>query len=351
VHDKSIVLNKEKPSLTEMTVSEIKSFMQSIGEKPYRATQILDWVYKKFASSFEEMTNLPKELRKYLAEHIDFSRLALMLKQEEENGWSKKYLWGRDSVPVVESVLLRYKYGLTGCVSTQKGCPVGCVFCASHTLGFQRNLSRGEILEQFLGMCRDQQKRLSHLVFMGTGEPFMNYENVLEAINILSRKETYNLSRRKITVSTVGIPEAIRKFALDSRGARLALSLHASSDQVRNNLIPLNKVYPIGEIMQALRYYAEYTRQRVTVEYMLLKGINDSKEDALRLCKLLSGLDCLVNLIPWNEIPGLGFESPGVSRINQFRYILERNRIKATIRRRLGKNIEAACGQLRRQIT
>ena len=338
-----------RPYLLDLSVEDLKTLIEGLGERPYRANQVLAWVYRRFVSSFSEMTDLPMAFRTRLEETLVINRLDLVATQEEEGGWSKKFLWGEDRKPLVESVLLRYKYGLTGCVSTQVGCPVGCVFCASRVLGFQRNLSRGEIIEEFLGMCRDQGERLGHLVFMGTGEPFLNYDEVLAAIDMLCRKDTYGISRRKITVSTVGIPEAIENFAKDGGGAKLALSLHASKDETRDKLIPLNRVYPIGRVMEALRHYAEVTGQRVTVEYMLLKGINDGREDALRLSGLLAGLDCLVNLIPWNEVPGLEFEPPGKSRLAEFKAILERNRIKVTVRRKLGGNIEAACGQLRRR--
>jgi len=339
-----------KPHLFDMTSEELRETMVALGERPWRANQIMAWAYKKMASSFHDMTDLPLGLRKYLSDSIDFSRLSLLKTQEEDKGRAKKYLWGQGDAPLVESVLLRYKYGVAGCISTQAGCPVGCTFCASRVKGFDRNLKRGEMIEEFVGMARDQQERIGHLVFMGTGEPFLNYDMLLGVIDLLSRKETYEMSRRKMTVSTVGIPEKIISFAKDGGGVRLALSLHASKDEVRNGLIPLNRVYPISQTIDALKEYARITKDRVTIEYMLLQRVNDSKDDAFRLARLIRGLDCLVNLIPWNRVPGLPFEPPTRDTIEEFRNVLQRNRIKVTIRRKLGGNIEAACGQLMRKM-
>lgn len=339
------------PHILDLEIPQIESIVTTQGFKAYRAKQIIAWIYKKFASSYEDMTDLPKDLRGYLAGHTNFNRLELVTLQEQRSDQSKRYLWGVHGTPVAESVLLRYKYGTTGCLSSQAGCPVGCVFCASGKLGFQRNLTRGEILEEFLGMCRLTNTRLSRIVFMGTGEPFFNYGGVIGAIDMLCREDTYDMSRRKITVSTVGIPGAIRKFASDSNGVRLALSLHSASDEVRNELIPVNRIYPVSEIISATKYFAQATGQRVTFEYMLLDGINDSREDARKLVNLVTGIDCLVNLIPWNAVPGIDFRGSEPGKIADFKSILERNRVKVTVRRRLGGGIKAACGQLRRLTT
>lgn len=340
----------ERTALLDLTEEELSALLAKLGHKRYRARQILSWVYQKFAGSFEEMTDLPTSLRQALEKALDFSSLELVGKEEGGGDWAKKFLWGKDKRPLVESVLLKYRYGLTGCVSTQVGCPAGCAFCASKALGYERGLSKGEIVEEFLGMCREEGERLGHLVFMGTGEPFLNYDNVLAAIEMLCDSRNYNLSRRKVTVSTVGIPDAIEAFARDSRGVRLALSLHAVSDRVRDELIPLNRTYPIGRVIPALKRYADKTGQRVTIEYMLLAGVNDQPSDARTLSALVEGIDCLVNLIPWNPVPGFPWKRPGASATSAFREILERNRIKVTLRRSLGGSIEAACGQLRRRL-
>ena len=336
-------------SLFEMDLHSLEEHLAAAGEQPYRAKQIMSWAYRKFASAWDEMTDLPERLRKYLAETVTVSRLELLRKQEEQGDWAKRFLWGEEGKPLCESVLLAYKYGLTGCVSTQAGCPVGCAFCASAIIGFERDLTKGEILEEFTGMCRQERDRLGHLVFMGTGEPFLNYDNVMAAMDVLCDPPYYGLSRRKVTVSTVGIPPMMRKYAEDCRGARLALSLHATDDETRNQIIPLNKRYPVASVVSALREFSTSTGQRVTIEYMLLKGLNDSGADALRLSGLVNGIDCLVNLIPWNEVPGFRWGSPEPSRVKEFQDTLERNRVKVTVRRRLGANIEAACGQLRRE--
>lgn len=340
-----------KPSLFELSRENLSSILEEAGHKPYRAGQILNWVYKRFAASFDEMTDLPVGLRDYLTTKVKLGSLTLLRKQEGGGDWAKKYLWGTKGRPLVESVLLKYKYGLTGCVSTQVGCPVGCAFCASRHLEYERGLSKAEIVEEFIAMCADEKARIGRMVFMGTGEPFLNYENVMAAIDTLCDPSGYDLSRRRITVSTVGIPEAMRAFAGDSRGVRLALSLHAATDDVRDSLIPLNRMYPVGQVVEALRDYALATGQRVTVEYMLLSGVNDRREDAKALAALVDGIDCLVNLIPWNPVPGLPWSRPGALEVRTFKEILERNRIKVTLRRSLGGTIEAACGQLRREMT
>lgn len=340
-----------KPHILDFDEKQIEHMVKAQGFESYRAKQTIGWIYNNFAGSFEEMTDLPKDLRTYLSQNIALNRLSIVTLQKQKSDKSKRYLWGFHGTPVAESVLLEYKYGSTACLSTQVGCPVRCVFCASGKLGFGRNLTRGEILDQFLGMCRESNNRISRVVFMGTGEPFFNYEAVMDAIDMLTKPTTYDMSRRKITVSTVGIPGAIREFAEDSGGVRLAVSLHAASDEVRNKLIPVSSVYRLEEVISAARYFADATGQRITFEYMLLKDVNDSNEDAIRLVRLVSGIDCLINLIPWNPIPGVGFERTEPGRLREFKNILERNRMKVTVRRSLGGSIEGACGQLRRSTT
>ncbi len=337
-----------KPNLFDLDLSQFTRLVQDMGEMPYRAKQILAWVYRRLAGSFQEMTDLPRELRQQLECSVDFGKLDLLSVQEGKAGWSKKYLWGKDGAPLFESVLLKYAYGMTACVSTQIGCPVGCAFCASREQGFDRSLTKGEILEEFVGMCRRQKSRVGRLVFMGTGEPFHNYREVMGAINILTLPEGYGLSRRRITVSTVGIPGTIRRFAEDSKGVRLAVSLHAASNQIRDRIIPYNKRYPVEEVMASLKDYSVKTGQRVTVEYLLLGGLNDSPREAGRLASLVKGMDVLVNLIPWNPVPGLPFSRPKPADVAGFREELERNRVKVTVRRSLGGSVDAACGQLGR---
>ncbi len=297
--------------ILDLIPSEIEQHVEAMGFKPYRAKQLIAWIYKKFASSFDEMTDLPKGLRRALNENFVLTRLGLTTLERQKSDNSKRYLWGLNGALIAESVLLEYRYGSTACLSTQIGCPVKCEFCASGKLGFERNLRTGEISDQLLGMCVESGKRINRVVFMGTGEPFFNYEAVMGAINILSDPGTYDLSRKRVTVSTVGIPGAIRQFAEDAHGVRLAVSLHGSSDKVRNKLIPVNRIYPLGEVMASARYFARVTGQRITFEYVLLKGVNDSIEDAERLSRLVSDVDCLVNLIAWNPVPGIGFDRSG----------------------------------------
>ncbi len=339
------------PSVFDLDLRQVEDLVAEAGEKPYRAKQIMEWIYRKYAATWDEMSSLPLNLRQHLGETVEVSQLELLRLQEGEEHWAKRFLWGEGGEALCESVLLEYKYGLTGCVSTQAGCPVGCAFCASSLIGFERSLSKGEILEEFVGMCRSQGDRLGHLVFMGTGEPFLNYDNVLSAIDTLSDPAYYGLSRRKVTVSTVGIPSAMKRYAKDCGGARLALSLHAADDETRDRIIPFNKRFPVGSVMDALREFSTSTGQRVTIEYMLLRGVNDSPAAAERLSRLVGGIDCLVNLIPWNEVPGFRWRSTEPAKVKEFQNILERNRVKVTVRRKLGVNIEAACGQLRREMT
>jgi 23S rRNA (adenine2503-C2)-methyltransferase len=335
-------------SISCFDLKELENLMENLGEKPYRARQILLWLYTRYAMSFDQMTDLPESLRDRLSLVFRISSLDLISKKEAPGAWSKKYLWGRDGQPLVESVLLRYKYGLTGCVSTQVGCPIGCAFCASGLIKHERNLEPQEIVDQVLGMAREEKERVGHVVFMGTGEPFLNYTGVIKAIDSLCDPKRYGLSRRKVTVSTVGIPDKIRLYANDCRGSRLAISLHAASDDKRDQLIPLNRTFPIGQLMAAAREFSQKTGQRITFEYLLLNGFNDQKNDALRLSSLLDGLDCLVNLIPWNEVADFPWNKPSEKTIDLFRSKLERNRVKVTVRRSLGETIEAACGQLKR---
>jgi 23S rRNA (adenine2503-C2)-methyltransferase len=338
----------EKPHVLDLSLVQIEKMITDQGFQPYRAEQLIGWIFKKYASSYDEMTDLPKDLRTYMACNTDLHALSMLACYSERSEESRRYLWGIDDSPVCESVLLTYKYGTTGCLSTQVGCPVGCSFCASGKLGFDRNLTRGEIIDQLLGMCRNTHERIGRVVFMGTGEPFFNYDNVMDAIALLSEPRTYDMSPRRITISTVGIPAAIRRFAHDSNGVRLAVSLHASSNPTRDRLIPVNEVYPLNEVMSAVRYFAKVTGQRVTFEYMLLRGVNDSGEDALALAHLLSDLDCLVNLIRWNPVPGVDYQVTEKGQTDNFRRILERNHVKVTVRRRLGVEVKGACGQLRR---
>lgn len=337
-----------KSDILELGLLDLQHLIQAQGFEKYRTRQILSWIYTKFVSSFENMTDLPETLREHLSQNFKIGSIELATLQKQKNDQSRRYLWSIDGVPSAESVLLKYKYGLTACLSTQIGCPAGCEFCASGQLDFRRNLTKGEIIAQFLGMCNESKKRIGRVVFMGTGEPFFNYESVLGVVDTLTDPETYDLSRRKITISTVGIPEVIKRFAKDSRGARLAVSLHSASDRVRSSLIPVNRAYPIKEVISAVKYFAQVTGQRITFEYILLKNINDSKEEAKRLAELIKGIDCLVNLIPWNPVLGTDFEGSSFATQREFQNVLQQNRIRVTVRRSLGGNIEAACGQLRR---
>ncbi len=335
--------------ICSQTLEELKIWMEQNGEKPFRAAQIFDWMYVKDAGSFEEMTNLSKEARAKLAGAFSFPVLKQLRLLESEDGETLKFLWELPDQKKVESVLILSGDRRTVCVSCQVGCPARCAFCASGKEGLMRNLSPAEIVEQVLHINRylkPQGERVSHIVFMGMGEPMENYEAVVKAIQIFHHPDGLNISQRRITVSTVGVVEGIHRLAKEELKVNLVLSLHAPNHHIRKKIIPYARKYPLEEILLAMDNYSRETKRDITYEYTLLAGINDHPKHAEELAQLLTGKQCTVNLIPYNPVEGLRLDRPAKEGIEDFRAILEEAGINTTWRYTKGKDIAAACGQL-----
>lgn len=339
-----------KPSILEQTLESLTDWLAQHKHPKYRAKQILGWVYQKRAASFGDMTDLPKALRAELENSFEFFRTNTVAIQNAEDGTQKLLLELADGGRI-ECVLLRDGPRRSICVSSQVGCAMGCVFCASGLDGVERNLTRGEILEQMLKLQRllPEDERLSHIVMMGMGEPLANLPRVLEALSVAKDSELgLGISPRRITISTVGLPPSIDKLAEDRSPYHLAISLHAPNDELRNRLVPVNKKIGIDAILDAADRYFVATGRRLTFEYVLLKDLNDSRECALELVQLLRGRTAMLNVIPYNPVPGLPYETPTPESIHQFRRTLVDGGINVMFRQRKGDDIQAACGQLRR---
>ena len=335
-------------NIKDYNIKELKEELEKLGEKPYRADQIFKWLYKENVTSFDEMTNLSESLRKKLKENFDLHVFKIIQKQVSKDG-TKKYLFDVLDNNAIESVLMEYKYGKTICVSTQIGCKMGCKFCASTGVKFARSLEAGEIVEQLLAVERDENIKISNLVFMGIGEPLDNYENVMKTIKLLNHPKGINMGARHISISTSGIVPNIYKLADENIQCTLSISLHSSSNEKRSEMMPINNLYNIQELMEACKYYIEKTHRRISFEYALAKDNNDNLQDAKSLAELLKGMLCHVNLIPINEIKDGKFNKSTNENIMKFRDYLNAHGIVATIRRELGSDIDAACGQLRKK--
>lgn len=322
--------------------------MKNYGEKKYRAEQIFHWIYKENVTTFDEMTNISEALREKLKQNFDLHVFKIIKKQVSKDG-TKKYLFDVLDNNAIESVLMEYKYGKTICVSTQIGCKMGCKFCASTGVKFARNLEAGEIVEQLLAIERDEKIHISNLVFMGIGEPLDNYDNVIKAVKILNNPKGINMGARHISISTSGLVPKIYKLADENLQCTLSISLHSASNEKRSNMMPVNNIYNIQELIKACKYYIEKTNRRISFEYALAKDNNDNLQDAEELVKLLKGMLCHVNLIPINKIEDGKFTKSTDENIIKFRDYLNEHRIVATIRRELGADIDAACGQLRKK--
>ena len=338
-----------KKNIKDYNLEELKEEFVSISEKPYRAEQVFKWIYEYNVTSFEEMTNLSKELREKLDNEYTLKNFNILKKLESADG-TKKYLFDiQDDGNAIETVLMEYKYGKTLCVSSQIGCKMGCKFCASTGIPFVRGLTAGEIVEQVLAVQRDENIRISNIVFMGIGEPLDNYDNVVKAIRILNHPKGLAIGARHISVSTSGIVPKIYDLAKEQIQCTLSISLHCPTDEKRSELMPINKLYNIEELIKACKFYIEETGRRVSFEYALAKDNNDNLEDAKALIKLIRGMNCHVNLIPINKIENGKYTKSTNENIIKFRDYLNEHGIVATIRRELGSDINAACGQLRRQ--
>lgn len=327
------------------TKKDLENYFLEIGETKFRAAQVFDWLYIKRVKSFDLMTNLKKDLIRNLKENFSMDTIKLVKKQSDVD--VKKYLFELYDGNKIEAVLMNHDYGNSLCVSTEVGCNMGCRFCESGRLKKVRNLNAFELVLQILKVEEDIKERVSHVVLMGIGEPFDNYDNVMKFINIINDPKGINIGIRHITVSTCGIVPKIREFTKEKTGVNLAISLHAPTDDIRDKIMPINKAYKIADIMDAVRDYIAKTNRRVTFEYILLRGINDSEECAIKLANLLKGLNCYVNLIPYNETSHIEYKTSPKVTINGFYDILKEENINVTIRREFGSKVSAACGQLR----
>ncbi|MBP3461312.1 MAG: 23S rRNA (adenine(2503)-C(2))-methyltransferase RlmN [Bacilli bacterium] len=327
------------------TLEKLEDYFISINEKKFKATQIFEWIYKKRITSFDEMSNVKKETIEKLKEDFYFGNIKII--SEKEGKDVVKFLFNLQDNNKVEAVLMKHDYGNSLCVSTQVGCNMGCSFCESGRLKKIRNLDVGEMVEQILKIEEILNIRISHVVLMGIGEPFDNYDNVIDFIRIINSGKGIDIGARHITVSTSGIVPKIEKFIEDGNQINLAVSLHAPNDEIRNKIMNINKVYNIHSLISVLKKYIEKTNRRVTFEYIMLEGVNDSKECAIELANLLKGMNCYVNLIPYNETSHIEYKKSSKENIMKFYDTLKKNNINVTIRREFGGNVDAACGQLR----
>ena len=342
------VINGEnaKKQLKNMTYDQMREFFESIGEKKFRADQVFRKLYQG-AGSFDEITELSKPLREKLEGCAEINSVQLLRKQESAADGTKKYLFGVRDGHAVESVFMKYKYGNTACISSQAGCRMGCAFCASGINGLERGLNTGEMVDQVSAMERDTGERIGHIVVMGTGEPFDNYDELIRALNIFHEEKGLNIGLRNITVSTCGLTEKIMRFAEDMPQVNLAVSLHAPSDEIRLKLMPVARSCTMNELLSVCRKYTEKTHRRITFEYALIEGVNDSMENAAELAARLRGMLCHVNLIPLNRVSEKDFRGSARKHAEKFAAVLDARGIEVTVRRELGSDISAACGQLR----
>lgn len=333
--------------IKNLTLEELSAFISHLGKEKFRATQIMKWVYQKKAGTFDDMTNLSKDFRESL-KSVAFISSLHAIKVEVSRDGTKKYLFQLADGNTIESVLIPDEDRLTLCISSQVGCPLDCGFCLTGSGGFVRNLETSEIVNQICAVQEDlpDDARMTNIVFMGMGEPLLNYNNVLKALKIMINGDGLNFSIRKITVSTSGIVPEMLRLGTDTN-VNLAVSLNATTDEVRTRLMPVNKKYPLNKLIAACREYPLAPRRRITFEYILIKGINDSLEDARRLARLVKGIPCKINLIPYNEHEGSVFKRPSDEVIRPFQEILQNVGYTALLRTSKGVDISAACGQLR----
>lgn len=338
--------------LLDLALPELELRLSEWRQPAYRARQIWEWIYRRGASDFGRMTNLPAPLRDLLRTQFTLDPFTPVAESLSSDGQTRKLALRLPDGEVIETVWMRYETRESVCVSTQAGCAMGCAFCATGQGGFQRNLTAGEIVAQVLAFSRildSRGGRVSNVVFMGMGEPFANYDTVWKAIRILTDPDGLGLGARHIVISTVGLVPGIRRFADEQSQVRLAVSLHAPDNELRDRLVPINRKHPIGPLMDSVRYYVNKTGRRVTFEYALIAGLNDSPEQARALAALLQGLPAHVNLIPLNPTPGSPFQAGTGASVRQFQVVLKQHSIPCSVRLGRGTDIQAACGQLRAQ--
>ena len=338
-----------KKDIASYSFEELQEEMLAIGEKGFRSRQIYSWIHEKLVDDFEEMTNLPKALRQKLEAAYEIRRVEMEKRQISKIDGTNKFLFCLKDGNMVESVLMKYKHGNSVCISSQVGCRMGCRFCASTLDGLERNLTPSEMLRQVYQIQKITGERVSNIVIMGTGEPLDNYDNFLKFIHMVSDEHGLNISQRNITASTCGIVPNIRRLAEEKLQITLALSLHGSNQEKRRSLMPVANKYELHEVLEACDYYFEKTGRRITFEYSLVHGVNDTPEDAKELMGILKDRNCHLNLIPVNPIKERNYEKPDKKSAENFKNKLEKNGINVTIRREMGSDIDGACGQLRRK--
>ena len=332
-------------NIFSMTFSNLEDYFTSIGDKKFRAVQLYDFLYKKRVYELDKMSNISNISKERLSNDFDFSFIKMIKKQEDTD--VKKYLFELKDGNRIESVLMFHDYGISLCVSSQVGCNMGCAFCESGRLKKVRNLETYEIVEQLLLIEKEENIKITHIVVMGIGEPFDNYDNVMNFVRIVTSNKGIDLGSRHITISTCGVIPGIEKFMNDFDQVNLAISLHAPNDKIRNQIMPISKAYKLNKLIETIKKYIDKTNRRVTFEYIMLDGINDSIECAKELSKLLKGINCYVNLIPYNETENIQFKRSKKVQILAFYDILKKNGIAVTIRKEFGGKVDAACGQLR----
>ena len=347
--EKGMPAAEGKPDIKSLTLAELTGELNKLGEKPFRAKQLYQWMHEKLARSYEEMTNISKNLKEKLEQNFTYTSLNMVTFQESQIDGTRKYLFELADGNVVESVWMKYKHGNSVCISSQVGCRMGCRFCASTLDGLERNLLPGEMLDQIYYISRHTGERVSNLVVMGTGEPMDNYDNILKFIHMLTDENGLHISQRNVTVSTCGIVPRMRQLAEENLQITLALSLHATTDEKRRRLMPIAYTYRLEDVLDACRYYFEKTGRRITFEYSLVRGVNDTEEDARELIALVGDLNCHINLIPVNPIEERDFRESTAEAIRAFQMRLEKHRLNVTVRREMGRDIDGACGQLRRR--
>ena len=335
--------------IKSFTLEELQRELESMGEKPFRAKQLYQWMHQKLARNYEEMSNLPLSLREKLSEHFSYTSVKLVKVQKSAIDGTEKYLFELSDGCLVESVWMKYKHGNSVCISSQVGCRMGCAFCASTLGGLERSLLPSEMLDQIYAITLLTGERVSNVVVMGTGEPLDNYENLLRFLVLLTDENGLHISQRNVTVSTCGLVPEMRRLADEKLQITLALSLHAPNDEKRRKLMPIADRYSVRELMEVCAYYFEATGRRITFEYALAEGVNDTPQDAKELSELIKGLNCHINLIPVNPVKVRNFSRSGKPEILSFKNKLEKNGINVTIRREMGRDIDGACGQLRRR--
>lgn len=339
----------DRIDIKSLTLEELKAEMESLSEKPFRAVQLYQWMHRKLARGYDEMSNIPAALKEKCRVGFQYTALQLLEVQESKNDGTKKYLFALADGNVVETVLMHYKHGNSVCISSQAGCRMGCKFCASTLDGLKRNLLPSEMLDQIYAVTLESGERVSHVVVMGTGEPLDNFDHLLRFITLLTDENGLHLSQRNLTVSTCGIVPKMRKLAQKKLQITLALSLHGATDEKRRELMPIANTYSLAQLMEACAYYFEQTGRRITFEYSLVRQVNDSREDARLLAELIRGLNCHVNLIPVNPIKERHYVQSEKQAVAAFQDRLIKSGINVTVRREMGRDIDGACGQLRRR--